>query len=87
MIRARQWQSRTFALGHERSPELAEVDSRLEVWASHPSPLALTALCTAVERWCASKAPAGQKNGHAELLRSGRNKSGAVQELVTDRSS
>jgi hypothetical protein len=84
MMKLKDWKSRTFAAGKTRGPELKRVDETLEVYLKRPSPLALTQLCGALEAWAESKKPGPQGSGYAALLKTARNKSGAVQELVTD---
>jgi hypothetical protein len=78
MLTAKEWKSRTFAAGHRRSPQLVDVDQKLEAYSANPSATKLNALCTAIEAWCATK------SGYAKLLETVRNKSGAVQTLCTD---
>jgi hypothetical protein len=78
MLSGKQWKSRTFAVGRKRSPQLVGVDEKLEAYSANPSAAKLNALCGAIESWSASK------SGYPALLRTVRNKSGAVQELCTD---
>lgn len=82
MMSANEWKSRTSAVGQKRSDFLKDVDDTLAAYSSNPSAHKLLAVCTAIERWTASKAGAG--GGYAALLKGVRNKKGAVQELVTD---
>jgi hypothetical protein len=85
MMTAKQWASRTFAAGHTRTPQLKQVDGALQAYTVQATPATLAALCLAIENWCTSKRPAGQQTGgYAALLKGTRNRSGAVQELVTD---
>ncbi len=81
MMSAKEWTSRTSAVGHKRSDFLQEVDEKLQAYTSNPTAHKLLALCAAVESWTASKAGA---RGYAALLEGTRNRKGAVQELVTD---
>lgn len=84
MMTAKQWASRTFAAGHKRTAPLKLVDEKLEAYSAHPTAQTLTALCAAVEGWCAGKQSPAATSGYAVLLKGVRNRSGAVQELVTD---
>lgn len=84
MLTAKEWKSRTFAVGHGRSSELKNVDGALEAYTANASPPNLTALVAAIEGWSGGKQAPAQSGGYAALLKGLRNKSGAVQELVTD---
>jgi hypothetical protein len=83
MFTAKEWASRTFSAGHKRSAELKRVDDALAAYTARPTAQALTAVCAAVEAWAASKRSPTQ-SGYQALLKGNRNRSGAVQELVTD---
>lgn len=82
MLTVKEWKSRTMAVGHSRSRELSNVDDALAAYMSKPTPGAMAALVVAIEAWSRNKHPQG--NGYADLLKGIRNKSGAVQQLVTD---
>ncbi|MGD8278005.1 MAG: hypothetical protein PVH00_08260 [Gemmatimonadota bacterium] len=84
MLSARDWKTRTFAAGRKRSELLKDVDAKLAAYALAPRAGNLAALCTAVETWSASKQQPGKTSGYAALLAGTRNRTGAVQELVTD---
>ncbi|MGI9284570.1 MAG: hypothetical protein ACR2P1_04225 [Pseudomonadales bacterium] len=84
MLTANQWKTKTFAAGKPRSPELKAVDSNLAAYSINQSGPALQALCAAVEAWTASKATPSQKSGYAAVCGGTRDRSGAVQELITD---
>lgn len=93
MMSASKWKSRTSAIGQKRSDFLKDVDDHLENYSRNPTAQKLMALCGAVERWAASKAPgsaparagkAAAAGGYATLLAGVRNKDSAVEELVTE---
>ncbi|MGD8279355.1 MAG: hypothetical protein PVH00_15060, partial [Gemmatimonadota bacterium] len=84
MLSARDWKTRTFAAGRKRSELLKDVDAKLAAYALAPRAGNLAALCTAVETWSASKQQPGKSSGYAAILAGTRNRTGAVQELVTD---
>lgn len=84
MIDASQWKTRTFAAGKSRSALLKAVDESLNAYTRQPTGNNIDSLCAAVERWVASKALPGQAGGYAAVCGGTRDRSGAVQELVTD---
>jgi hypothetical protein len=84
MLSGREWKLRTFAPGHTRSHALQAVDDALDAYRTNGSVPNLSTLVDAIEHWCAEKPLAGQTGGYASLLKGVRNKSGAVQKLVTD---
>ncbi|NND92158.1 MAG: hypothetical protein HKN42_14960 [Granulosicoccus sp.] len=84
MMNASQWKTRTFAAGRSRSKLLKAIDTSLQACAISQSAANISALCTAVENWTASKSTPGQPSGYAAVIGGTRDRSGAVQELVTD---